>query len=582
MVASAGIQADERPGGGPPPPPGGPPPLRSNGAPPTDATPPRVELDLDAPVRSISVRVQGLRNVRPETIAPEIRGFDGVHTVRDLLLAVRASQERLSDLHLFSVLASQLNCGGEDGGVTVTYRLKELNRRCNFGVNINGRGQAEVEAAADIPALAGSNKCLQLSVATAPSAWEGGASRSASATLGLPRLPAFAQRGGSFFSRGLLRLCCSTRDMCAYTSTTASTTGASAELLSRDGAHALVVGWTFRDTTPVCAATRVASTAVMSMPWRSLKHSLRYMYTRTRLDQQQQAAAAPLLDASAAEEREQTPVLLPRRGYAVQTAAEAALPGGDARFLKAELHAFAATPLRLRFLTNYKREEDDDNANKNSRHSSSKSSGSDDSESESPWVLTGRVGVGALVAPQSAWPVCLEDKFYFGKMSSPLRGFKSYAVGPSARAHVLSRDRSISMPVHDYLGGDAYFASELCLAYDFHLPQTVTASARGSSSNGLRGFAGYHPRCFVFGSVGALSDVFQAPLQQQQQQQRRERRFSALFKEWRCSMGFGVCFPLARGIWAELALALPLRRAETDQIERFQVGFKVASVDLGQ
>ncbi|KAL8433282.1 hypothetical protein ACSSS7_003966 [Eimeria intestinalis] len=582
--------------GGPSSPPGGPPPPTDMEDRPNSTRPPHFGLDLDAPVRGISINVQGLQNVRPETIAPELRGFEGVQTVRELLLAVEASQERLSDLNLFSLLTSELNCGEGDGDVSVTFRLKELSRRYNFGVNINGRGQAEVEAAADIPGLAGGSKSLHLSVATAPT---DGASRMVSATLGAPRLPYFLQRaGGPLFSRGLLRIFSSSRDMGAYTSTTTASTGATAELRSRDGTHALIAGYTLRDISPMHASTRIPSSAVMGLPWRSIKHSLRYTYTRNRLDLQQQQAAAAAAAAAAnnttapspapAVEEGQMPVLLPRRGYAVQTAAEAALPGGDARFFKAEMHAFAATPISLPPINN-----------SSTKSSSSKSSSSGN---ESPWVLTGRIGVGALLTPRGAPLVSLEDKFYFTKMTSPLRGFKSYAVGPSAPAYVVDKDRGVCMPVHDYLGGDAYFASEICLSYDFRLPKTTSittgssisssissSSSSISSSSNSKGFGGYHPRWFVFGSVGALGDVFHPPMcqqhqhqEQQQQQQQHQQGLSSLFKEWRCSMGLGVAFPLSRGIWAELALALPVRRADTDQPERFQVGFKVASVDLGQ
>ncbi|KAL8450205.1 hypothetical protein Emag_003359 [Eimeria magna] len=576
MAASSGTMASQRPRGGPSPPAGGPstsfggPPPSSNiGDPPTAAGPPPLGLDLDAPVRSISVNVQGLQNVRPETVAPELRGFEGVQTVRELLLAVEASQERLAELKIFSVLTSELNCGEGDSDVHVTFRLKELRRRYNLGFNINGRGQAELEAAADIPALAGGSTSLHLSVATAPTE---GASRMISATLGAPRLPTFVQRGAPLFSRGLLRIFSSSRDMSAYSSVTTAATGATAELRSRDGAHALIAGYTLRDTAPILQFNRIASAAVMSLPWRSAKHSLKYTYTRNRLDSQQQQTAAA---DTAAPNEDEVPILLPRSGYAVQTAAEAALPGGDARFLKAELHAFAATSLDFPFLNN---NHNNSSSKNNSSSSSSRKNSSSSSRSDSPWVLTGRLGLGALIPSRFASPISLDDKFYFAKMASPLRGFKSYAVGPSAP-------------------GDAYFASEVCLAYDFRLPQTASVtvgSSNGSSnggsngsssSNGLRGFAGYHPRWFVFGSLGALSDVFQPLLhqqqrQQQQQQQQQQRGLSALLREWRCSMGVGVCFPLSRGIWAELALALPVRRAVTDQPERFQLGFRVASVDF--
>ena len=128
--------------------------------------------------------------------------------------------------------------------------------------------------------------------------------------------------------------------------------------------------------------------------------------------------------------------------------------------------------------------------------------------------------------------------------------------------------------MNDYLGGDAFFASELCLAYDFNLPYGSPASR-----NSNKGFGGYHPRVFVFGSIGGLADVFQ---QQQYNQQTTTARLSSLFRGWRGSVGFGVSFPLQRGTWLEAGLALPVRRADTDEPERFQLGVRVTTAQSGQ
>lgn len=512
---------------------------------------PTFGLNLDSPVRGISLQLRGLQYVKPETIAPELRDFHGVRTVRDLLLAVESTQSRLSSLNIFSVLTSELHCGERDGDVCVTLHLKEERRRYNLGMNINGKGQAELEAAANIPAIAGSNKTLALSAATAPA---GGASRVLSATLSAPRLPSFVQRGAPVFSRGIVQVFSSRRDMCSYISTATSATGAVAEIKAADGSHALASGVTLRDSTPLCGISRIASLSVMSLPWRSLKHSLRYTYTRDRLDQAASDEASASATSAAAPN-----VLLPRKGYRLQAAAEAALPGGDARFIKGEVHGFAAFPIP-----------------------SSSSSKRSSSSCGSPWVFTARFGLGALLPANGASPLCLDDKFHFAGASSNLRGFRDYGVGPADKAYTLTNNRSICTPVHDHTGGDAFFASELCLAYDFHFPYGSSASSTSnndssSSNTKKRGFGGFHPRVFVFGSVGGLADVFQ-----QQQQQTTAARLSALFREWRGSVGFGFSFPLHRGTWLEATMAVPVRRAETDEAERFQLGVRVTSVQLGQ
>ncbi|KAL8426445.1 hypothetical protein Efla_005499 [Eimeria flavescens] len=528
--------------------------------------PPPFELDLDAPVRGISVNLRGLEHVSPETIAPELQGFQGVKTVRDLLLAVEATQVRLSSLNLFSVLTSELHCGEKDGDVSVTLHLKEEARRYSFGLNINGSGQTEIEAAAVVPAVGGSNKSLHLSAAAAPT---DGASRVVAATLAAPRLPVLLQRGLPLFSCGSLRLFSSNRDFTSYNSTSLSSSGVTAEVKAADGSHSLGVGLTLRDSSPLSGATRVASPSVLRLPWRSLKHSLRYAYTRNRLDGRNEEPAAA---AAAAADRQ--PVLLPRQGYVLQTVAEAALPGGDARFIKGELHAFAATPIRPPFT------------------STSSSSSSSSSSKESPWVLTGRLGMGALLGLPWGAPLSLDDRFSFNRMVSPLRGFRAYGVGPTDQAYLLHKDRGVCTPVWDYLGGDAYFASEVCLAYDFHLPQKASSAASSGSSSsssgsscgteGRRGFGGHHPRWFLFGSLGSLGDVFTPQRhwqQREEQQQTVGQRLSSLLKAVRGSVGVGLAFPLSQGVWLEACFALPLRRATTDEAERFQVGFKVASVD---
>ena len=318
--------------------------------------------------------------------------------MRDLLLAVESTQSRLSSLNIFSVLTSELHCGERDGDVRVTLHVKEERRKYNIGVNINGKGETELEAAANIPAIAGSNKTLNLSAATAP---VGGPSRVIAATLWAPRLPSFIRRGAPVFSSGIVRVFSSRRDTSVYNSTAATATGATVEMKAADGTHAVAAAITLRDSSPVCDISRIASPSVMSLPWRSLKHSLQYTYTRDRLDKPLPAVRGDTNDAPVAGGE----VLLPRRGYKVHAAAEAALPGGDARFLKGEIQGFAAVPIP--------------------------SSGSNSSSCGSTWVLTARFGLGALLTPRGAPPLCLEDKFHFAGASSALRGFRAYGVGPT-------------------------------------------------------------------------------------------------------------------------------------------------------
>ncbi|XP_026193603.1 SAM50-like protein SPAC17C9.06 [Cyclospora cayetanensis] len=524
--------------------------------------PPALELNLDSHVGGISVNLKGLHFVKPETIAPELCLRDcaravcpsGVRTVRDLLLAVESTQRRLHSLNLFSKTASELHCGQKDGEVCVTLHLKEERRRCNVGVNISGRGETELEASASIPALGGTNKSLTLTAATAPM---GGPSRVFSASLFAPRLPGFIQRGAPLFSVGTVRLFSSRKDMTHYNSTALTATGTAAELRAEDGTHAVTASFSLRDSSPISAASRVASPSVMLLPWRSFKHSFRYVYTRDELDKPDAAAAA---DAA--------PVLLPRKGYRLQAAAEAALPGGDARFLKGEIHGFAAVPLT-------------------SSRSKSHSQTHNSSANTTPWILTGRFGLGALLTPKSAPPLCLDDKFHFAGASSALRGFKPCGVGPADQAYVIDKDRSVCTPVNDHLGGDAFFASEVCLAYDFHATygSISTSSSEGnpssSSDSGKRGFGGYHPRVFVFGSVGGIANVFQHHTQLTQKDAKTvSSRMSSLFRDWRGTVGLGICFPLQRGVWLEGALALPVRRAATDETERLHIGLRVTSIEV--
>ncbi|OEH77566.1 hypothetical protein cyc_08705 [Cyclospora cayetanensis] len=123
-------------------------------------------------------------------------------------------------------------------------------------------------------------------------------------------------------------------------------------------------------------------------------------------------------------------------------------------------------------------------------------------------------------------------------------------------AYVIDKDRSVCTPVNDHLGGDAFFASE-------------------------RGFGGYHPRVFVFGSVGGIANVFQHHTQLTQKDAKTvSSRMSSLFRDWRGTVGLGICFPLQRGVWLEGALALPVRRAATDETERLHIGLRVTSIEV--
>ncbi|CBZ52226.1 conserved hypothetical protein [Neospora caninum Liverpool] len=427
-----------------------------------------------------------------------------------------------------------------------------------------------------------------------------------SASSGGPSCGALHEDG--FFSSGLIRAFSTQTSWAAASSFFLQQTGLGAHAFSRDGRHTL--GWEtcMRDIVPSCDASRMASPSILRTPLRSLKHGLRYDFTLDRLDKQSSRNASEACDSartrgSSAGGPGGSPEvpsvegvnvdngLFPRSGYVINAGAEVALPGGDARFLKAHLQGFAAAPLpaSLASLSREKSRLSSSAKAPSSEGSELAPSNTDAKTLPSPWVLSGRIGCGFLI-PGGAGGASVCDKF---RLTGPygagtaLRGFRSYAVGPSDVCHIQDPTTKHWRPAVDYLGGDSFLASEVCLSYDLRFPSSWKTSSSVPPSLTQQGASPstptspFHPRAFLFGSVATLGDVFSATGSPFSGDASAAKElffnFTELLRNWRGSVGWGLALPIYRGVWLEGLVALPVRKQRGDDVQRFQLGLRLSS-----
>lgn len=110
-------------------------------------------------------------------------------------------------------------------------------------------------------------------------------------------------------------------------------------------------------------------------------------------------------------------------------------------------------------------------------------------------------------------------------------------------------------------------ASEVCLSYD------LGRRRRAGEPSSLG--PAFHPRLFLFGSVGCLGDVLSAYPEGGLCAVKTAAARAA--SAWRASVGVGAAFPLLRGAWVEACLAMPVRKMPTDAVQAFQLGVRVCS-----
>lgn len=189
----------------------------------------------------------------------------------------------------------------------------------------------------------------------------------------------------------------------------------------------------------------------------------------------------------------------------------------------------------------------------------------------------------------------------------------------------------------DYLGGDAYLSSEICLSYDLRFPKDWNASVSSSHSpsplsssssspgphssrdgsataeTGAGGRGGeftqgdekkassspFHPRIFLFGNIAVLGDLFY-PLFSRNFSNRMRRHsylqgqcplsydlplffhdfashFLDFLRNWRGSVGWGIALPVYPGVWMEGILSLPVKKHRKDETQTFQLGLRISS-----
>ncbi|KFH07601.1 outer membrane, OMP85 family protein [Toxoplasma gondii MAS] len=611
-----------------------------------------IGLDMQAPLAGVVVNIDGLQKVRPSSLQKEFASLEASETVGELLQRLEATHHRLEDLRLFQAAVSEVHCGPRPGEVSVNFVLKEKAASYLFGTYVNSRGDVELEANAEVPAFLGGTQTFSLTGGVTPVSSTSQLKLSADLAFPrLPCLPLFTRlcpvasqrpRGGEaaalakkppgldrataeggeksaggsargchagVFSSGLLRAFSTQTSWAAASSFFLQQTGVGAQVFSGDGRHTLAWETCMRDIVPACDASRMASPSILRTPLRSLKHGLRYDFTLDRLDKADsrlstRRADPPAQGNSASEggasagvdprEKVADAGLFPRSGYVVNAGAEVALPGGDTRFFKAHFQGFAAAPLPLtmfslsrdkaRLAAAGARDEGETVASTEQEENQEKKT------THTPWVLSGRIGCGFLV-PGGSGGASICDKF---RLTGPygagaaLRGFRSYAVGPSDVCHIQDPTTKRWRPAVDYLGGDSFLASEVSLSYDLRFPSSWRTSSSVPPSVGDQRAASstppaspFHPRAFLFGSVATLGDVFSATRSPSSVDGSAAKdvflRFTELLRNWRGTVGWGLALPVYRGVWLEGVVALPVRKQKNDEVQRFQLGLRLSS-----
>lgn len=354
-------------------------------------------LNWEAEVENVTIEIEGLRKIDPQCLEPEVAGFQNVTNVLELLQELEATHTRLQSLGVFERSASEVHSDG--GDVRIALKLQEAPVHYSLATNINQLGQATMDAEAFLPSIIGSLHSGRLTASLA-----GRRSLTYKADWLVPRLPYLPNY------RGCIELFRAQNDFSAYSSYFENATGAMVRVARNDGRSLLEWSLALRDLLPCTMGSRKASDSVLHGPLRSLKHALRYSFTKDKLTSNGG---------------------FPTAGTVQQAMMELALPGGDVRHLKFEGDLGLA-----------------------------RSTNSND--------LTVHANIsGGVLFPFAGATSRLQDRFYLGGASgcsSAFRGFRFRGIGPAHQAHLVTPSGETS-PCFDHLGGDVILNSQLALYY---------------------------------------------------------------------------------------------------------------------